>query len=272
MTIQTGFLEISNEDYHAGAGLGSTGIKDILVSPADFKTPTIRTAAMIFGSKVHAYVLEPDVFNSLYTMAPPDYNGRTNAGKQFKAETEAAGKELISQSDFELIKNIKAAVKENKTANHLMFETEGVNEIAGYWEDPVTKVLCKLKPDRRIDAKKYIIDLKTCNNAEEAEFNRAIFNFGYYISAAHYLNGMTAITGELWETFICVAVEKTPPFKVGVYPLSDTWLYLGREKCKEGIAKYAECMASDTWPKFPDKAVTLTPEKWMMDKIIPYQQ
>ena len=272
MTIPTGFKEISNEDYHAGEGLGSTGIKKMLITPADYKTPTTRTPAMAFGSMVHAYVLEPDVFNEQYTMAPPDYNGRTNAGKQFKAETEAAGKELISAAEFDLIKNIKQALKENEKASRLFWETEGINEIAGYWKDKETGVLCKLKPDRRIDNLRYIIDLKTCNNAEKIEFNKSVFNFGYYISAAHYLNGMTEITGEPWETFIDIAVEKTPPFKVGVYPLSDTWLYCGREKCKEGIRRYAECMATDNWPKFPDKAVTLTPEKWMMDKIIPYQQ
>ena len=273
MTIEPGFIEIGNQDYHDGEGLSSSGIKKILVSPADFKVPNVRTDTMAFGSMVHAYILEPEVFNSQYVMAPPGYKGTTTVGKLFKAESEAAGKEIIKPSDFDIIKNIKDALLNNRTASHLLWGTEGVNEIAGYWNDPVTGVLCKLKPDRRVDSKRYIIDLKTCNNANEDEFNNSIYNFEYYISAAHYLNGMKVLTsGEDWEKFICIAVEKTPPFKVKSYILSDIWLYLGREKCKEAIMKYAECIATDNWPKFEDKAVTLTPKKWMMDKIIPYQQ
>lgn len=71
-------LGIPAHEYHAEPALGSTDIRRAaLHSVAHARMPTTQTPAMARGSRHHAAVLEPELFDDLY--AVPDDHGQCNA-------------------------------------------------------------------------------------------------------------------------------------------------------------------------------------------------
>lgn len=265
-----GFHDMENQAYHDGPGLSSTPLKElILKSPAHARVKKEPTAAMRFGSALHARVLEPELFEKSYAVLPEGVTLRQKEGKEIAARAAKKGMEMLSRDDADTIEAMFQALKDNKTARNLLFDLPGVNEQAAFWVDPYTEVLCKCKPDRRIDSKRFLIDLKTCTDASARAFARDIFKFGYYISADFYLKGISRLMADRWRAFVLVAVEKTEPFGVKTYPLSDMWLMMGDEQVRAGLQAYARCLHTGHWPKYRDAAEDIHPEAWMINQVLP---
>jgi hypothetical protein len=276
-----GFIDIENEAYHKSDGLSSTGIKKLLRSPAHYKSfleeqnkilcvPDAEPSrALTIGSAFHTLVLEPHLFEKQYIVAPDKLDKRTISGKMAHINLLMSNKIVLEKHEHEMLVNMKEAIKSNRMASFLIFGGEQIYEKAGYWEDPIFNCLCKCKPDIRLDRPKIIVDLKTTNDASKDEFNNSIYKYGYFISAAHYLNGMKALTHEEWDKFVIVAVEKTPPYGVATYAISEEWLYLGRAQCRKAYEKYAECLLYNQWPGYVDRAENVYPPAWVTKKIVP---
>jgi len=95
-----------------------------------------------------------------------------------------------------------------------------------------------------------VADLKTTADADPNEFGKAAFNFGYFMSAPHYIDLIKAATGEDVK-FVFVNVEKTPPYLVSVTELTDADMDRGRYQLDRAKRIYRECLAADRWPGYP---------------------
>ena len=92
--------------------------------------------------------------------------------------------------------------------------------------------------------------------------------FGYDLQAAHYLDGQNAL-GVYRDDFYFLAVEKTPPYAVAVYRADDAFLSTGRTKLAKLRALYAECLAADSWPGYPDTIMGLALPTWALAEAAP---
>ena len=54
------------------------------------------------------------------------------------------------------------------------------------------------------------------------------------------------------QGFFFIAVEKTEPYLVGVYYLTNEDLQRGRDEYKNDIATFIECVKRDEWPGYGD--------------------
>lgn len=209
------------------------------------------TAALIFGTAAHKYILEPDDFWEVYALAP-NVDRRTKAGKEEWARFMESGKDPIKQDDLDTIMAMDEAIRSHKTASALL--KTGRHEIPITWKDAETAELCKCRPDclTEYNGEKYIVDYKTTTSCEDGAFERSCRYYGYKLQAAMYSEGVFNNELEHYR-FAFVAQEKTPPYAVRVYFCDDGFVDEGMDIFRELIRKYHKCKEADSWPGYEDK-------------------
>jgi exodeoxyribonuclease VIII len=259
------YKDISNEDYHNGPGLSSSGLKLLAQSPAHFKD-TVReeTPAMRIGTALHTAVLEPERFAAGYVSAP-DIDKRAKAGKEAWAELEQSGKTVLSAKEYADVQGMTAAIRRHSIAGALV--TGGTAEQSVYWDCsaviddiPVT-FTCKARPDyiKPLPSGYTVVDLKTTPDARD--FERNAYSYGYHLQAAHYLRGLNNTEG-VARGFVFVAVEKAPPYGVMVYEASQEFLTRGRDENSMLYSLYARCLKYDNWPGYEESIRVLDLPRW----------
>lgn len=254
-------LNIPNHEYHAAERMNNSGIKQILKSPAHYqiylRQKSEPTKAMIIGSAVHAATLEPDVFEKDYAAIPEGLDRRTKAGKETFAELEASGKTILAADDYQNVLDIALAVRSHETAGKLF--NHGIAEVSVFSEIDDVPVKARFDWLRN----NIIVDLKTTDDASPDEFVRSIAKYGYDVQAAWYLDVAKADGIEI-SNFIFVAVEKNPPYAVGLYELDAESIEIGRTKYQKGLSIYRHCVKTGEWPSYSPDIITLQLPKWAM--------
>lgn len=259
------FAHITNQQYHASPGVSSSELKNYHKAPKiynAYKSGELTfntTPSMLLGTVVHALVLEPHTVASEIAVREK-VDGRTNAGKAYKAEFEAEneGKIIIDREDFDTAQRVRDAILDHPEVKVLF--SEGEAELSGYYLDENddldtgTFQLCRYRPDWRTDL--FIADVKTCTDASPVGFMHQINNLGYHISAAHYIHGDRILKGTDHRQFIFIAAETAPPYLVAVYVLCERSLQLGewlRRKALNGLKMSRE---NDFWPSYCNDIAT----------------
>lgn len=218
---------------------------------------------MRLGSLVHCAVLEPHELPHRYMRIPDGLDRRTKDGKAAWLELERSGLDLIKAADWDVAMAMADATLLHPAASELLTIPDGMAELSFWWSDGDLR--CKCRPDWL--AGDVIVDLKTTTDASPLGFARAVVNFGYHLQAAHYLAGVGA------ARFVFIAVEKAPPYAVGVYELDAAALATGEQLRQEALHLIRQCRQADQWPGYGDNCQTLALPKWAVptDLIIPDQ-
>lgn len=256
------YPDMALESYHRGVGkdaLGSTGIKALRRSAAHLTVPQgDPTPAMIFGQQFHCAALERYFFDVKYVV-PPEIKGTS---KKAKAETiiwqgalEYRGQEEITQESLGHINNMVDSLYNSRKAVALL--SNGVAEQSIFWKDPDYGFLCKCRPDWRNEKVKALVDLKTTQDASPGPFGRQVVNLGYVIQAAWYLRGVREMIDPEYNDFVLVAIEKTPPYDVGIYRLKPEDIALADAKIDSLLPRYAEALETQRYAGLPDQVLDL---------------
>ena len=267
-----GAFKVTNADYHKGPGISKSGLDNIAKSPAHYQhaLSEVRefTPAMLLGSVTHHKLLEPENFTDWFAVAP-EINRRTNEGKAAweKFQTDNANKTVVTGEVLETAERIIAKIKDHSIANG---QLEGFKEVAFYWKDERTGVLCKCKPDC-LGMQAQLVDLKVVSEADPGNFARKILNLRYHVQAALYLDGVRAAIdqGNVTELkflaprkFVFLAVESSEPHGIGVYELPIDAVELGRSKYQADLKTFLECTASGKWPTYTESVVPIQLPKY----------
>ena len=237
---------ISNRDYHADPALGSTSLKTLATkTPAHYRHDQAHpkfSDAFTLGTAAHSLILEDDE-SQIVVVVNAD-NWLTKAAKEHKAAALAEGKQPLLSKEWAQVRAMRDAVMAHPQARELF--TGHKAEESVFWEEDGQMFKC------RPDAWKpgHLIDLKTTINADPREFGKTAHNFGYHQSAAHYIDGVKAATGEELP-FTFVLVEKTAPYLVSVVELDWEAIELGRALNDRAKRIYRECAATGNWPGYP---------------------
>lgn len=241
---------MTDKEYRTAEGISRSELFKIRKSPMHFKYemehPSEPTPALLFGRAAHKYVLEQEQFFEEFAVAPV-CDRRTKSGKEVYALflTEQANKTVISQEDFETIKNIREAVYSNKYAELLL---SGKHEQPFFWTDGLTGEKCKCRTDALYESGDMgiIIDLKTCESADTDTFMRDAIRYGYDMQVAMYSEGLKANTGKKWD-FVFVAVEKKPPYAVNILQADELMYIRGADLFRELLGIYHNCKETGDW-------------------------
>jgi hypothetical protein len=229
-------FDMPNEDYHADTEwLSSSVLKAQL--PEHYKQGGSQDA-LDFGTLFHTVVLEPDSLggyvvldahaiagNNPKTGKPYDAPHMTAKFKAAVAEAAENGHAVVSREDWDRAHAMRDAITEHPDAKALLLDGEGMCEESAFATDE-NGVKVKARFDRRIPGA--IIDLKSTSAKPGASsLARAVIDYGYDLSAAHYLEVARLLELDA-DTFWFVFVGKEAPHRVTVANLDDTFLDRGR--------------------------------------------
>ena len=259
--------QLSNADYHQHPAVSKSHLDQVARSPRHYwhryldpnRVPPERTPAMLLGSAFHTRVLEPHLYEAEYAVAPA-VDRRTKVGKEtWDQFTLAAGKKSVLTADQHATIIAMANAVQDHPAAAALLAMPGICEASYMWTDEATGERCKVRPDWHSECRTAIVDLKSCEDASPAGFQRSIQSWRYHVQSAWYLRGLQA------EQFVFIAVEKQHPYLVGVYVATPEMVAAGNRVADRDLATLSECRAADVWPGYSDEIVPIDLPRWSND-------
>lgn len=286
-------------DYCQALGVNQSRLRlfdyDLGGCPALYRHATLHpdetkdTKALNEGRRYHHFVLEPDSFDRFYalrTKAIEDelydeamldkkckargFSTRLGTYERWKEKQELAGKEVITQTEFDVLQEMRRALMLNSE----VFDELGacksdqleLSAFAGFEFKHGPHAGRKMQLKARIDlvpAGDALIDLKTARTAHPRKFARQAWELGYDIQAAFYLDCANA--NELnKKRFGFLAQDKFPPYLSCIHWVNG-WLGHGRQRYTVILSRLADAIVNDRWPGY--ESGELEPPSYAMDEI-----
>ncbi len=254
LTIDLDVLETEPADeYHAQATryLSSHQLIDFMNCPWLYRKKQLglmqreETAAMLIGRATHCRILEGrDAYESQFALGGP-INPKTNKPfgrdtQAFRGWAEAQGKPGVHYSDMDLIENLASGVSMNSMAIDLL--------LYGRSEGVIRTEYCGLASQARLDwvhPHMGIADVKTTSDLDRFEFEAK--RWRYPNQMAFYQDMLAKVTGELVPVYL-IAVEKSEPFRCGVWQVSEQTLKQARRENHAAIDRLKKAHKKDHWP------------------------
>lgn len=246
---------MNNAEYHASPAVSNSKLSRFLESPRLMNTPRKKTPSLRWGTLVHTIILEPQLIGSEWAVMPEGLD----KGKEAKAREEEfllanEGKEIVSHDEYVQLSNIAKAVQEDATAASLL-GGEGVNESSYFWEDSITGIPMRCRPDRYRDDG-LLVDVKTTPSVEHYAFRRSVWDFGYDRQSAIYIDGIETVTKRKPTGFAFIAIEgkDAPEIFVQVFVMTEADIEVGRRRYRKALdlmKTYRDQFGTDpqAWPK-----------------------
>lgn len=255
---------MTDAEYHAHPAMNYSRLKHLRESPLHFRNacdnPKPSSAAMSWGSLVHLLCFEPTRFDQTYKVTT-ETNKRLKAYKVAKAEAEAEGLQLVTDTDLETANRAACNVLAHPWVAKLLdcgSLTYRVGKTAvesmHFWEQPEGFGDCRMKTDisRLFDDTLLGCDLKTTRSTHRFSFRRDARMFGYDLQAAHYLHGLADKHGvELGNVTLdwrIIAVENVAPYDVTVYQFSVDTIDNALAEYDALGKLYRTCVENNNWP------------------------
>ncbi|MDX0262450.1 hypothetical protein GOC60_14805 [Sinorhizobium meliloti] len=252
---------IPNEAYHAGPGVSKSGLFTIgSKSPAHFKFGK-RKAKKEFdiGEAIHLAVLQPNEFEAIVVRGPDDRRG--NKWKDMLEGCTLDGKLLLTSGDFDNTLAIRDSVHADPWINSIITGGNPMIEASGYFIDPVTGELCRVRPDLYREDLRGILDVKSARSAHPDAFARAVVDYGYHAQEPFYSDGWQSL-GMPVEWFAFLSIEKEEPFAFAVYELPPSIVEEGRVMMRQALDTYHECKRNNHWPAYGEGVQELSFKRW----------
>ncbi len=262
-----GVYDIPDHLYHADPlraygteSLSATSGRYLLApsTPAHYRWkvdhPPARTAAMIFGSAVHALALG--------TADLAEFEGRSwssKAGVAFLAEHPDHGSVLpILAHEATAAKAMAHALLTHPVAK--LGLTGGTPEQAMFAPHPAS-IWRRCKVDYLAPAaggRLILTDIKTTDNAAPSKFGKSVGDYGYHIqaSACGWLARRLGLARD--TTMIFATVEKNPPYLVAVHEIDTADLRRADALNEAASQMFARCLETGTWPGYAPKVHRVT--------------
>lgn len=256
---------IRNEPEHVYRNSGCIGSTDISIfhrNPRLFWGlkvaqcyPRTERLAFTLGRALHCLVLEGlEQFNERFTTGCP-VNPRTS--KPFGRDTNAfaewaksmAPREVLAEEDHALLLNMANSIAENKRAQDLLDVAEE-REVTFRPQERWHGIAVQCRTDAvgldNIEPS-LVVDLKTTESLEK--FERTFFSLGYHRQAAFYTAVVEMCASSRDIDFVFIAVEKEPPYGVGIYRLDEATLDHAHLECESALRRMRLCLETNDWPR-----------------------
>lgn len=276
-----GIHDIPVQDYHADPcetpSLSKSIIHTLLTqSPAhayaahprlnqDFER--VEEQKYDVGNIAHALLLQG--LETVHLVNAPDW--RTNAAKEERDLARQHGRTPLLTHQMADVRRMVDAVREQLAhfdATPPLF-IDGKPEQTMVWEED--GVTCRALVDWLHDDMSTIDDLKTTSrSANPATWRSTLYGMGADLQVAFYRRGLKALTGLEPEFRFCV-VETAPPFAVSVIALAPDALALADSKVEWAINKWRTCVATDTWPCYPQQVCYVQAPGWEESRWLEFE-
>ena len=236
---------MTEQEYRQAPGINISSLKVMERSPAHYRAaldePNESTAAQVFGTVLHAVVLEPT--RECYVIRPEGMKFTTSEGKAWR---DSQTLPILDVDDDCRIKSMLVRLHEHPIVSSLLKSAQ--TEVACFGTH-ANGLQIKGRIDILAKYKKKVViaDIKTTDDASPMAFDRSVRKYRYDRQAAFYLD----LTGS--DRFLFVAVEKEAPFAVAVYELSQQMIERARRDNDLDLRTLKKCMETDVWPAYGEQ-------------------
>lgn len=256
---------MTDKEYRQAEGLAQSTLKLLRDKTPAHALYAMRNKkgpsdAMLIGSAVHAIVLENRID---HVVLPEGARGQSKLAKALRAEFEAehSDKIILSQANADKVMRMAESVLGHRGASRLLGIMSQA-ELPIFWQEGNTKMKAKIDGVCSLG----IIDLKTTADADNDNFGKSIYNYGYHIQAAHYLSGAAA-NNLPCENFIVIAVENTEPHCTAIYTIDHESIEAGEIERQKLLDIWRYCVQNNTWRGYSDKLQSINMPFWALKKI-----
>lgn len=247
---------LSNDDYHKLSALGASTLNKGRQSMAHVKAAIdgklkFNQARMDLGTVAHSLCLEQDT--SKFVKGPDVSSKAVKAWKEFVEAnpdkivlTPEEHDELMALFDKFCAHPFASKITDNARIEESHFTI-----------DAVTGIWLKARPDAVLESRNIIVDYKTAAVAKPKEFARAIFNYGYDISAAHYRAVVEQTTGVAIDGFYWIVQEIKPPFEIMVYRASKLLMSRALAERNSLLDRIKKCTETNVWPGYDTEIIEI---------------
>jgi hypothetical protein len=293
--VRDGAYRMSMALYHSqrvcpGPSISSSGVRKIIAeSPWHFWSQweanpdryedKDETAALILGKAAHSLILGDEVFDEHFVFVPKNAPNRPTA-TQVKAferdgfwseaaekgalywqefDAKAAGRLMLSETQVEHIMHMAANLRRCPEAITAL--TGGMTEVSMIWQDQITGVWLKARPDVIPDNGADFGDLKTFaprSKSIQRAVHQAITDNGYALQMALAVMGAEAVFGTTAQECVLVMAQSNPPYTITPVRLDEDALYWARVQVRKGIDTFARCLERNEWPMPVEGMMTYT--------------
>lgn len=274
--MKAGFYRESLIEYLQSEGVNRSFLHKLLEhSPGHAKFQQDNpddTKSIRLGNAFHPSVLEPQRFKKEFVILPTNCQSGTqenpNKGMKsnlaaFEAQCEANNQIIITQKDYDNIREMASVTHGNKKAMDLL--SNGIAELSGYFLDPEYDVLVKIRLDYINKKEGIIIDLKSCADARKELFRTSAYNHGYDLQAFMGLYGVTQITNQAHSDFRFICVESKDYHGLKVYEADQEMLSTGYRKYRKAMELYKQCLERNEWEGYSSITEPLGSPAWAKD-------
>lgn len=262
---KAGIYDISNKLYHESNAIGSSGLKAIYKTIADYdlflNKPNERKKAFDIGSCTHLMLLEPDKFKEKVFKAPDvklstkdglikmieftanTFNFRLDDLSVLKMEelrfyyktllssTDLDEIYILPETDYNNVLSMHESVMNHPIAKDLF--KDGFSEVS-FFTQLENGIMGKAKIDLFQPNGDILVDLKTTKSANPKFFASDFGKLQYHLSLAWYREMMKAHNFNVRQVLI-VAVSSTAPFITEVFNINDLIMDEGLECCHSAL-------------------------------------
>ena len=272
--METGLYHNMNEtEYHAHPALSVHLLHEFRRSPAHYRLALEGhgkepTPAMILGRATHCCALEPDKWASDWVRGPESRRGK-KVWESAEYEAHQRGQKVLPEPEYDRVTTIADAVRAHPIAARLLAESVNDREVSLFAD--IDDQHGGTRPARgRCDAichdLKIVWDLKSCECADPAAWQRVTLDYRYHVQGAFYVDGL-ALCGYPDYTWVVVAAESKPPHGVSVIYYPPAWIDAGRLAYQTDLAKLRECELSGDWSGYGQNVHTLGADGWVAKKM-----
>lgn len=259
--------ELDIEAYHADkTSISRSSIMEYDKCPRKYEALYVTkevtkevTKPMLLGSAFHTLILEPHLFDDRVAVRRK-VDGRTRDGKIYNDAfvLSSAGKMVIDEEMMETITGMAEALKNHAEAYALVYGNKPVYERSYVWGNDESGLRVKSRPD--ILQPNCIIDLKTCQSADEYSFGQSMHKNGNHIQAAMVQDALYIVDGREDARslpVINIAIETKAPYCIGIYFISQSACDAGRERYQSVIKRMKVSFETGVYLSYPTKEIDL---------------
>lgn len=213
---------------------------------------------MKFGTAVHQAILEPNAFKAL-AVVEPEFAGTGSRAAKEKWHLENHGQTILKREQYDTILGMLKSISKHEHASKII--ADGAAEESFFWKDSATGLECKVRPDF-VREGHILVDVKTTEDASFQAFQKSIANFMYHVQAAYYLEGVSKVVNQKFDTFIILAIEKSAPYAVNTFILDEATIEAGKFLYCQALQKLKKCIDTNEYPAYPDELVEINLPSW----------
>lgn len=245
------YYNVPHEEYRKWDCFSYSMVRATLVSQKELdyyiNTPVKESDQMLFGNLLEMILLEPDLFDSTYVVAPVHFltpTGRVKDTKESRPWVElqkSKGLQIITPDIYNSVHEAKKGVLSNTEAFNSLQDCK--TQVSIVWTHESTGVQCKGRID--ILREDEIIDLKTTDSIDQLKWSKKIHDFKYHVQAAMYCDGYQKLTKGAMLPYNFIVAQNRGPYDCVFNELDEQAIITGRCIYEQALAKYKAYQSSE---------------------------